>query len=196
MFIQTWLLPFMLLLVATVVAFPLSKYMAWIMDGKYRPWRFFGWFERRLDSGHQSWKQYTASLLVFNIVLFVFGYAILALQQWMPLNPRGLGMLAPTTIFHSVVSFMTNTDLQHYSGDRHLSNFSQIFWAITNFFLSAAVGLSGALRDHPRPQRRFPPGQLLPRHVAGGSLHVRARRHHFCSHLHGPGQSHDLCELV
>ena len=130
MFIQTWLLPFMLLLVATVVAFPLSKYMAWIMDGKYRPWRFFGWFERRLDSGHQSWKQYTASLLVFNIVLFVFGYAILALQQWMPLNPRGLGMLAPTTIFHSVVSFMTNTDLQHYSGDQHLSNFSQIFWAI------------------------------------------------------------------
>ena len=68
MFIQTWLLPFMLLLVATVVAFPLSKYMAWIMDGKYRPWRVFGWFERRLDSGPQNWKQYTASMLVFNTV--------------------------------------------------------------------------------------------------------------------------------
>ena len=51
-------------------------------------------------------------------------------------------MLAPTTIFHSVVSFMTNTDLQHYSGDQHLSNFSQIVWAITNLFISAAVGLS------------------------------------------------------
>ena len=129
--------------------------MAWIMDGKYRPWRFFGWFERRVDSGPQTWKQYTASLLIFNTVLFVFGYIVLALQPWMPLNPRGLGMLAPTTIFHSVVSFMTNTDLQHYSGDQHLSNFSQIVWAISNLFLSAAIGLSAlvaiirALRSDP-----------------------------------------------
>jgi len=143
MFIQTWLPPFMLLLVATIVAFPLSRYMTWLMDGKYKPWRIFAWFERRLDSGHQNWKQYTASLLIFNIVLFIFGYIVLSVQQWMPLNPRGLGQLAPTTVFHSVVSFMTNTDLQHYSGDQHLSNFSQIFWAITNLFLSAAIGLSG-----------------------------------------------------
>ena len=142
MFIQTWLLPFMLLLVATVVAFPLSRYMAWIMDGKYRPWRFLGWFERHVDSGPQNWKQYTASLLVFNIVLFIFGYVVMTLQPWMPLNPRGLGLLFPTTIFHSVISFMTNTDLQHYAGDQHLSNFSQIVWAISNLFLSAAIGLS------------------------------------------------------
>ena len=143
MFVHVWLLPFMLLLVATVVAFPLGRYLAWIMDGKYRPWPVLGWFEKRLDSGPQNWKQYTASLLVFNVVLFVFGYIVLSLQPWMPLNPRGLGLLSPTTIFHSVVSFMTNTDLQHYSGDQHLSNFSQIVWAISNLFLSAAVGLSG-----------------------------------------------------
>ncbi len=143
MFIQTWLLPFLLLVVATVVAFPLSKYMAWIMNGKYRPWGILGWFEKRVDSGPQNWRQYTASLLVFNVVLFVFGFLVLALQPWMPLNPRGLGMLAPSTIFHSVISFMTNTDLQHYSGDQHLSNFSQIVWAISNLFLSAAIGLSG-----------------------------------------------------
>ncbi|MGD0229694.1 MAG: potassium-transporting ATPase subunit KdpA [Syntrophorhabdales bacterium] len=142
MFIQTWLLPFMLLLVGTVIAFPLSRYMAWIMDGKYRARSIPGWFERRVDSGPQNWKQYTASLLIFNVVLFVFGYIVLALQPWMPLNPRGLGMLAPSTIFSSVVSFMTNTDLQHYSGDQHLSNFSQIVWAISNLFISAAVGLS------------------------------------------------------
>jgi K+-transporting ATPase ATPase A chain len=51
-------------------------------------------------------------------------------------------MLAPSTIFHSVVSFMTNTDLQHYSGEQHLSNFSQILFGIFNLFLSAAIGLS------------------------------------------------------
>ena len=142
MFMQTWLPPFLLLVAGTVVAFPLSRYLAWIMDGKYRPLPVFGWFEKRLDSGPQNWKQYAGSLLVFNIVLFVFGFIILSLQPWMPLNPDGKGMLAPSTIFHSVISFMTNTDLQHYSGDQHLSNFSQIFFCITNLFLSAAVGLS------------------------------------------------------
>jgi len=99
-----------------------------------------GWFEKRLDSGPQNWKQYTGSLLVFNVVLFVFGYLVLALQPWMPLNPDGKGMLFPTTIFNSVISFMTNTNLQHYAGDVHLSNFSQIFFCIYNMFLSAAVG--------------------------------------------------------
>ncbi len=38
---------------------------------------------------------------------------------------------------------MTNTDLQHYSGDQHFSNFSQIFFCITNFFLSASIGFCG-----------------------------------------------------
>ena len=142
MFIQTWFLPFSLLATATVVAFPLSRYLAWIMDGKYRPWLILGWFEKRLDSGPQTWGQYTSSLLVFNAVLFVFGFLILALQPWMPLNPDAKTLLAPSTIFHSVVSFMTNTDLQHYAGDQHLSNFSQIFFGITNLFVSAAVGLS------------------------------------------------------
>ena len=142
MFIQTWLLPFALLATATIVAFPLSRYTAWIMNGKYRPWSVFGWFEKRLDSGPQNWKQYAGSLLLFNTVMFVFGFLVLALQPWMPLNPDGKTMLAPSTIFHSVVSFMTNTDLQHYAGETHLSNFSQIFFNIFMLFVSAAVGLS------------------------------------------------------
>jgi potassium-transporting ATPase potassium-binding subunit len=41
------------------------------------------------------------------------------LQPVAPLNPRGLGMLAPTTIFNSVASFMTNTNVQHYAGDQN-----------------------------------------------------------------------------
>jgi K+-transporting ATPase ATPase A chain len=141
MFMQTWSLPFALLAGATLLAFPLSKFMAWLMDGKYKPLPVFGWFEKRLDSGPQNWKQYGAALLIFNAVLFIFGYLVLALQPIMPLNPDGKGLLSPTTILHSVISFMTNTNLQHYSGDQHLSNFSQIFFVISNMFLSAAVGL-------------------------------------------------------
>ena len=142
MFVQTWLLPVALLATGTLIAFPLSRYLAWIMDGKYRPLPVLGWFEKRLDSGPQNWKQYAGSLLIFNAVMFVYGYAVLALQPWMPLNPDGKGMLFPSTIFQAVTSFMTNTDLQHYSGEQVLSNFSQIFFGLAMLFISAAVGLS------------------------------------------------------
>src|SRR5690349_21810835 len=135
-----WSLPISMLVTTTLLAIPLSRYLAWIMDGRYRPWGPFGAIERALDSGPQGWKQYTAALLIFNTVLFVFGFAVLALQPWMPLNELGRGALNPSTIFHSVVSFMTNTDLQHYSGDQHFSNFSQIFFGISMFFLSASIG--------------------------------------------------------
>jgi K+-transporting ATPase ATPase A chain len=138
---QIWFLPFLLLATATLLAFPLSRYMAWIMEGNYRPPRIFAWFEKRLDSGHQNWKQYLVALLVFNTALGIFGFLVLALQEYMPLNPLHRPMVAPSTIFNSVISFMTNTNLQHYSGDQHFSNFSQIFFDISNMFMSAAIGL-------------------------------------------------------
>ena len=105
MFVQTWFLPFALLVAAIAIAIPLSRYIAWVMDGKYRPLPVFRWFEKRLDSGNQNWKQYLVSLLVFNAVLFAFGFLVLALQRWMPLNPDHKTMLAPSTILHSVISF-------------------------------------------------------------------------------------------
>ena len=136
-----WLLPISIIVFTILIAVPLSRYMAKIMDGKYRAPGVLRWFEKRLDSGPQNWKQYTVALLVFNTVLFVYGYVVLSLQPRMPLNPRGLGMLAPSTIFNTVISFITNTNIQHYSGDVAFSNFSQIFFCIANFFLSASVGL-------------------------------------------------------
>jgi potassium-transporting ATPase potassium-binding subunit len=136
-----WLLPITVILLPILVAIPVSTFMARIMDGKYKPWPVFGWFEKHLDSGPQDWKQYTVTLLFFNTVLFLFGYLVLSVQPWMPLNPRGLGMIAPTTIFNTVMSFATNTDIQHYSGDQAFSNFTQIFFCIPMFFLSAAIGL-------------------------------------------------------
>jgi len=135
-----WFLPISILVTTTILAVPLSRYLAWIMNGQYKAPRFLRWVEGHLDSGPQNWKQYTASLLIFNTAMFVFGFTVLALQPWLPLNPLGRGMLSPSTIFHSTVSFITNTDLQHYSGDVHFSIFSQIFFCISNFFLSASIG--------------------------------------------------------
>ena len=135
-----WLLPISILVATTILAVPLSRYLAWLMNGKYRAPGILRWFESKLNSGPQNWKQYTASLLIFNTVLFVFGFAILALQPLMPLNSLNRGMLEPSNIFHTVLSFMTNTDVQHYSGDQHFSNFTQLFFCFSQFFLSASIG--------------------------------------------------------
>src|ERR1700726_2719511 len=150
-----WLLPISIIVVALIAAIPMSKYIAWIMDGKYRPSVFFRFFEKCLDTGPMNWKQYTGALLIFNTVLFIWGFVILSLQPVMPFNDLGRGMLFPSTIFHSVASFMTNTNLQHYSGDQSFSNFSQIFFCVANYFLSASIGFCGlsaiirALRSDP-----------------------------------------------
>jgi len=141
-----WLLP--LLIVATTVALsvPMGRYLARIMDGKYTPPPGAARIERLLNTGAQTWKQYAFSLLLFNTLMFVFGYLVLALQPVMPLNqkdaafPDGKGMLSPTTIFNTVTSFLTNTNLQHYSGEQHLSYFSQLVFVVWNMFASAAVG--------------------------------------------------------
>lgn len=137
---QVWFLPILTLAVTTGLAIPLSRYLAWIMDGRYHAPRWLAWVERRLDTGSQNWKQYAVAMLLFNLVMFVFGFVVLSLQPTMPLNPDDKHMLAPTTIFSTVSSFLTNTNLQHYSGEQHLSYFSQIFFICWNMFVSASVG--------------------------------------------------------
>ena len=141
-----WLLPIIIVSTAVLLSVPVGRYLAWLMDGAYKPPGLIRWFERRLDTGPQTWKQYAVSVLLFNTVMFAFGYLVLALQPMLPLNQRdaafadGKGMLSPTTIFNTVTSFLTNTNLQHYSGEQHLSYFSQLVFVLWNMFTSAAVG--------------------------------------------------------
>jgi K+-transporting ATPase ATPase A chain len=152
---QVWFLPFLILAVTTALAIPFSRYLAWIMDGRYHAPQPLRWIEARLNTGPQDWKEYAVSMLLFNTSMFLFGFAVLSLQPLMPLNPDGKGMLAPTTMFNSVISFLTNTNLQHYSGEQNLSYFSQLFFVCWNMFLSASVGFCGlaaiirALRSDP-----------------------------------------------
>ena len=150
-----WLLPILIVLTTVVLSIPMGRYLVWLMDGHYKPTKVFRWFEQKLDTGAQSWKQYALSMLLFNTVMFVFGYLVLSLQPLMPFNqkdsafPDGKGMLSPTTIFNTVTSFLTNTNLQHYSGEQHLSYFTQLLFIVWNMFVSAAVGfcaLAGIIR--------------------------------------------------
>jgi K+-transporting ATPase ATPase A chain len=137
---SVWLLPLLIVASAVALSVPVGYYLAWIVDGRYRPPAPLRWLEARLNTGPQTWKQYALALLLFNTVMFVFGFLVLALQPRLPLNPDDKGMLAPSTIFNTTASFLTNTNLQHYSGEVHLSYFSQIAFVVWNMFVSAGVG--------------------------------------------------------
>lgn len=138
---QVWILPFLIITATALLALPLSRYLVFIMDGQYRPLSLFAWFEQRVSTGPQNWKSYLGAMLFFTCLLFTFSFLVLCLQPWLPLNPEGKTLLAPSLIFNAVASFITNTDLQHYAGEQHLSNFSQIFFGIANLFISSAMGL-------------------------------------------------------
>jgi K+-transporting ATPase ATPase A chain len=81
-------------------------------------------------------------MLLFNGFMFMVVFVILAMQPVLPLNPDGKGVLSPDLIFHTVASFTTNTNLQHYSGEASLSYFSQIFGLMWLQFISAATGVA------------------------------------------------------
>ena len=94
-----------------------------------------------------DWKQYAFAMLIFSLVSCLFTYAILRLQQFLPLNPQKLGALSEHLAFNTAVSFTTNTNWQSYGGESTMSYLSQmVALAIQNFF-SAAVGIAiaGAL---------------------------------------------------
>src|SRR5699024_10931352 len=72
-----------------------------------------------------NWKQYAVALLATNGVMLLIGYAILRLQALPVFNPNGIGAMEETLSFNTIISFMTNTNLQHYSGESGLSYMSQ-----------------------------------------------------------------------
>jgi K+-transporting ATPase ATPase A chain len=135
-----WLHPLFVVGTTVLLSIPVGLYLAKIMDGRYAAPRWLHGIEQRLNTGPQDWKKYVVALLLFNTVMFIVAFVLLALQPVLPLNPDNKGMLAPTTIFNTAASFLTNTNLQHYSGEQHLSYFSQLTAILWNMFVSAAVG--------------------------------------------------------
>jgi potassium-transporting ATPase potassium-binding subunit len=90
----------------------------------------------------QGWKQYTLAMLLFSLVSCLFTYAILRLQQFLPLNPQHFGALSPDLAFNTAVSFTTNTNWQSYSGESTMSYLSQMVALVIHNFGSAATGIA------------------------------------------------------
>jgi potassium-transporting ATPase potassium-binding subunit len=89
-----------------------------------------------------DWKQYTLAMLLFSLVGCLFAYAILRLQNILPLNPQGLGAVSTHLAFNTAVSFTTNTNWQNYVGESTMSYFSQMVALAFHNFASAATGIA------------------------------------------------------
>jgi K+-transporting ATPase ATPase A chain len=115
------------------------------LDPVLRPLEKLTYFVLRVDPAkEQTWKQYTFALLVFSAVTCLFTYAILRLQNHLPLNPQGFGPLAPHLAFNTAISFLTNTNWQSYGGESTMSYFSQMVALVFHNFFSAAAGIAVA----------------------------------------------------
>jgi K+-transporting ATPase ATPase A chain len=89
-----------------------------------------------------NWKQYTLAILLFSLVGCIFTYAILRLQNFLPLNPQGFAAVNPDLAFNTAASFTTNTNWQNYSGESTMSYFSQMVGLAFHNFVSAATGIA------------------------------------------------------
>lgn len=98
-----------------------------------------------IDKKPMTLKSYTLALLLTNGLMLFAGYAVLRLQQVLPLNPSSVQGMAPDLSFNTIVSFMTNTNLQHYSGESGLSYLSQMLVITGMMFTSAATGCAACM---------------------------------------------------
>lgn len=137
------------LLIVAALAKPAGLYLAAAFDySPNRLNRIYGPFERiiykisGIREENQSWKAYTASLLVSNAVMILLVYLVLRFQGLLPLNPAGIAGMEPSLAFNTAISFMTNTNLQHYSGESGLSYLAQSTAIVFMMFTSPATGLA------------------------------------------------------
>lgn len=96
------------------------------------------------DKG-MNWWQYAVALLTTNAVMVFIGYLILRIQSISIFNPNGIASMEETLSFNTIISFMTNTNLQHYSGESGLSYFSQLLVITFMMFVSAASGYAACI---------------------------------------------------
>lgn len=138
------------LLVVCLIVKPLGIYLYQTFRYDKTKWdRFYLPIEKWIYrlSGIQNlestgWKGYAVSILCTNAALLGIAYILLRIQYVLPSNPNGIKGMEPTLTFNTVASFVTNTNLQHYSGESGLSYFSQMAVITMLMFAAAGMGLA------------------------------------------------------
>tara|TARA_R110000868_G_scaffold21980_1_gene90716 strand:- start:7611 stop:9299 length:1689 start_codon:yes stop_codon:yes gene_type:complete len=139
-------------LLTLALAIPLGKYISKVY-GLEKTWLdfIFNPVEKMLFklSGvnpvqEMNWKQHMKALLMINVVWFFIGMIIMMTMGSLPMNPDGNPSMSADLAFNTVISFVVNCNLQHYSGETGLSYLGQ-FYLMFLQFVSAATGMAAAV---------------------------------------------------
>ena len=115
---------------------PLEKTLARVESGFYR---VIG-----IDATKQmSWKEYFLALFLTNMAVVVFVILILTFQNYLPLSDGKEGFSFDLAL-NTAISFITDTNLQHYAGDQQLSITSQMVAITFTMFIAPASGIAAA----------------------------------------------------
>jgi K+-transporting ATPase ATPase A chain len=140
-----------IIFIATVaLAIPLGRYCAKVFHGEKTWLDFFAPLENfiyklcGIDPNRQmDWKENAKALLILNLIFFSWAFLLLITQSFHPFwNPDGITNMEPTTAFNTAISFMSNTDLQHYSGETGASYLTQLLVFCFLQFVSAGTGMA------------------------------------------------------
>ncbi|MCD9018673.1 potassium-transporting ATPase subunit KdpA [Parachryseolinea silvisoli] len=136
-------------LITVLLAYPLGVYIARVFSGEKTFSDFLLPVERFLyrvcginPQEPMNWKQFLKAMLTINLVWFVYGFFLLLFQDRLPLNPDGNPAQTPDLAFNTIISFLVNCDLQHYSGESGVTYFTQLFVITFLQFVSAATGIA------------------------------------------------------
>jgi K+-transporting ATPase ATPase A chain len=136
-----------------LIVVPLGKYLYYVSTGeKTFGDKFFNPIDNFIykicginKDEEMNWKEYVFSIIAVNAVMIFIGYIILRAQGFLFLNPNKINGMEQSLSFNTIISFMTNTNLQDYSGESGLSHLSQMIVIIFMMFTSAATGFAAAL---------------------------------------------------
>ena len=133
------------LLVLFALAWPLSRAIDAVMDGRFALGRKLEsplWRVAGVNAAQETgWVRYALGLLLFNSLGLLFLYALQRLQMPLPLNPQGFAAVSADSAFNTAVSFVTNTNWQGYGGETTMSYLTQMLGLTVQNFLSAATGI-------------------------------------------------------
>jgi K+-transporting ATPase ATPase A chain len=132
-----------------LLAIPLGRYIAKVyLNEATRADRIFNPIDKlfyRFSGIHpekeMNWKQHLLALLTINLVWFLFSMLVLMNMAWLPLNPDGNPSMTADLAFNTTVSFVSNTNLQHYSGESGVSYLGQLILMLFQF-ISAGAGMA------------------------------------------------------
>ncbi|MEO8211274.1 MAG: potassium-transporting ATPase subunit KdpA, partial [bacterium] len=134
---------------AVLIAFPLGKYISKVFKGEKTMFDFLTPLENfffrlaQIDPDKEmDWKENMKAMLTINFIWFLWAILILSLQNILFWNPDNIPAMDPTQAFNTAVSFMTNTNLQHYSGETGASYLSQLIVFCFLQFVSAGTGIA------------------------------------------------------